>query len=44
MLKEYFDDLAILGSLITLKVNRGLCFERIVEVIENLKAIDFKNI
>ena len=45
MLKVYSDDVAISGSCIPLKViNRGLCFERIVEVIENLKAIDFKHI
>ena len=43
MLKEYSDDVAISGSSITLKVNRDLCFERIVEVIEKLKAIDFKH-
>ena len=43
MLKEYSDDVAISGSSITLKVNMHLCFEIIVEVIEKLKAIDFKH-
>ena len=43
MLKVYSDDVAISGSSIPLKVNRNLCFERIVEVIEKLKAIDFKH-
>ena len=43
MLKEYSDDVAISGSSIPIKANRGLCFERIVEVIEKLEAIDFKH-
>lgn len=40
MLNEFPHETEILGSSITVKVNRDNCFEKIIEVIEKLKSIN----